>query len=502
MQNLSNTSLGQYQLIEVIGRGRISTVYKAYQPALRRFVAIKVLQHLDLLGATRFEREAHMIARLHHPNILPIFDYGQQDDLRYFVTLYVEHSVTLSNLLSDESVDLVAALHMIKHLLAGLEYAHSHGIIHRDIKPSNILLPSPTWPLLADFGIAKLMDDLRQLTPPGQTVGTVAYMAPELARGLPADARSDLYSVGIVLYELLTGQVPFDGITPAAVLNMQIHAEPPRPRSLNRELPLEIEALLLHALAKDPAARYQSAADMATDLEQLAARLEHERTLAELLNVPAISSIATNYTTRKLSPDSRSTEAAELRGAAEQVIYNHPDPRPGNVRSTSAPKDRVAALGLHFSPLFILVIVVSLIGGGLAAFLLRSRTIDGQQPLRPATTQAARTPTSIVTPAETMGDSLPVFPAAVPGLPESSSPASPALPSLPPQEQASPALPLPAVTSTPSPSDQTVPTLETPLMPTLPQPDPSPALSPVPPAQIPIEPGQPATPPTLPTASA
>ncbi|MBV9789569.1 MAG: serine/threonine protein kinase, partial [Chloroflexi bacterium] len=297
---MSNTSLGQYTLIEVIGRGRLSTVYKAYQPSLRRFVAIKVLQNLDLLGAARFEREAQIVAQLHHPNILQIFDYGQQDELRYFVSQYIDNSVTLSDRLVAERMPPIAALGLIRHLLAGLAYAHARGIIHRDIKPSNILLPTPEWPLLADFGIAKLLDDRRQLTPPGQTVGTVAYMAPELARGQTIDARADLYSVGVVLFELLTGRAPFDAITPSAVLHMHIHAEPPSPRSLNQDLSVEVERVLLRALAKDPAARYQSAEEMADDLDQVIAHLEREQTLVALLGTPAPTAV---YTTRKLAPD-------------------------------------------------------------------------------------------------------------------------------------------------------------------------------------------------------
>src|SRR5690242_11531403 len=160
MNNLINSYLGQYLIIEVIGRGSTSVVYKALQSSLNRFVAVKVLlRNLDLQLASRFRREAHAIAQLQHPNILPIYDYGQQDGLHYFVIQYIENGVTLHDLMSRRAIELLASLRLIGHLLAALDYAHARGVIHRDIKPSNILMLTPDWPILADFGIAKLIDD-------------------------------------------------------------------------------------------------------------------------------------------------------------------------------------------------------------------------------------------------------------------------------------------------------------------------------------------------------
>lgn len=488
MQNLSNTSLGQYQLIEVIGRGRMSTVYKAYQPSLRRFVAIKVFQNLDILGATRFEREAQVVAQLHHPNILPIFDYGQQDELRYFVMQYIAESVTLSDLLIQEQMQPVAALDMMKHLLAGLAYAHSHGIIHRDIKPSNILLPTPTWPLLADFGIAKLLDDLRQLTPPGQTVGTVAYMAPELARGLPVDARSDLYSVGVVLYELLTGQAPFDAITPSAVLNMHIHAAPPPPRSLNQELPVEVETVLLRALVKDPAARYQSATEMAEDLDRVVAHLEREHTLVALLGSPAPASVATAYTTRKLEPESQ----------APHMEAGDPDSDRAEATTSGSRRSQVAAVPGRNSfratwgigPVFMAVVAVSLISGMLAAYLVRRYAPENDRIPGPATMEATRTATPFAIHEQDMNPGATILPADMSGSEAQQPVLSPAMPTvleLPSQEQPSPAMPPNESTSTSMPLDQPVPTLQPALMPTLPAEPPSAIPTPATPAEAPTE---------------
>lgn len=260
-------TIGQYEIVGVLGRGSTSTVYQAFQPALGRYVAVKVLlPRLDPAFAARFEREAQAIGRLQHPNILPIYDYGIEDGQPYVVLQYVENGTTLADLLTGRPIEASAALRLIGHVLAGLDYAHARGVVHRDIKPSNIMMPAPTWPLLADFGIAKLLHDSRQITPPGQTVGTAIYMAPERAAGKPADARSDLYAVGVILYEMVTGRVPFTSHSPMAVLRQHMQDPPPSPRSLNPDLPEPVELVLDRALQKSPDDRYQTADEMAQDL--------------------------------------------------------------------------------------------------------------------------------------------------------------------------------------------------------------------------------------------
>lgn len=277
MSDLINTYLGQYHLIEAIGHGGMATVYKAYQESLDRHVAVKVLlSNRDPQFAVRFKREARAIAALQHHNILPIYDYGEQNGLLYFVLQYVENGITLHDQLGAPMAP-AQALRLISHVLAALEYAHARGVIHRDLKPANILLPSPNWALLADFGIAKLMNDSQHLTMTGFIIGTAAYMAPEQAAGRPIDARTDLYSLGVVLYEMLTGRVPFDSDTPMAVLTKHVYEAPPPPRSINPNIAPAVEAVLLRALAKDPAARYQSAAEMAEDVEHIAAQFERPR---------------------------------------------------------------------------------------------------------------------------------------------------------------------------------------------------------------------------------
>src|SRR5215211_3934324 len=268
MTNIDNTQLGQYKLIEAIGHGGMATVYKAYQESLDRYVAVKVLlSNRDPQFAARFKREARAIAALQHHNILPIYDYGEQNGLLYFVMQYVDTGITLHDMLGRPLAP-VEALRLIGHVLHALDYAHTRGVIHRDIKPANILLPSPTWALLADFGIAKLLNDSQHLTMTGFIIGTAAYMAPEQAAGKPIDARTDLYSLGVVLYEMLTGRVPFDAETPMAMLTKHVYEPPPRPQMLNPDLSPLLETVLLRALEKDPHERYQSAEEMAADLER------------------------------------------------------------------------------------------------------------------------------------------------------------------------------------------------------------------------------------------
>jgi serine/threonine protein kinase len=277
MSELVGRQLGQYQLRELVRQGGMATVYKAHQPSLDRWVAVKVLDRPDdPQFVARFGAEARAIARFQHPNIIPVHDYGEQDGHLYLVVTYVEDGRSLSDMVGDP-MPPARALGLGIHLLAGLGYAHERGVVHRDIKPANVLLPTPDWPMLADFGIAKLLlEGGEGLTQTGMVVGTAAYMAPEQAFGLKVDQRTDLYAVGVVLYELVTGRVPFDDETPMMVLMKQAY-EPPEPaRSVNPDLPVEVDHLLTRALAKEPGERFQSAEEMTlairTALGELPAR--------------------------------------------------------------------------------------------------------------------------------------------------------------------------------------------------------------------------------------
>ncbi|MBN1995368.1 MAG: SUMF1/EgtB/PvdO family nonheme iron enzyme [Anaerolineae bacterium] len=269
--DLTGTSIGQYHVIEQLGHGGMATVYKARQPSLDRYVAIKVLK-ADLAHAegfvARFEREARTIARLRHRNILTIFDYGHEQDLFYLVMEYVGGG-TLKERLGWPQ-DLGYAVNMISQMGNALAHAHRLGMIHRDVKPANILLVEEDWPLLSDFGLAKMVQDTLQLTMSGASVGTPQYMSPEQAQSFPVDQRSDIYSLGVVLYEAVTGQPPFGLDSPMAVVLKHISDPVTPPCKLRSDLPNEIERVILKALAKDPANRYQRMEDFVTDLQKAA----------------------------------------------------------------------------------------------------------------------------------------------------------------------------------------------------------------------------------------
>ncbi|HEY3193686.1 MAG TPA: HD domain-containing phosphohydrolase [Candidatus Dormibacteraeota bacterium] len=262
MSLANGAALGPYRIVDRIGRGGMATVYKAYHPALDRFVAIKVLPDFfaeDEIYRQRFQDEARSVARLRHPNILSVFDFGQENGITYLVLELVAGG-TLGDRLRDrmELQDVVA---LLRPLASALDHAHALGVLHRDIKPSNILIHENGTPVLADFGLAKMADSIRKLTASGTVMGTPEYMSPEQAAGEPFGPPSDLYSLAVVAYEMLTGRVPFQADTPAAVLLSHMNkAMPPTPE-LAGELSNHVEATLRRALAKVPSDRYHSASE-------------------------------------------------------------------------------------------------------------------------------------------------------------------------------------------------------------------------------------------------
>jgi serine/threonine protein kinase len=267
---LSGQTLGQYRLMERLGRGGMATVYKAYQPSLDRYVAVKVLPQYfahDPEFAARFEREAKAIAKLDHPNILPVYDYGRAKNITYIVMKYVEAGTLKKKLGEPLSLDTVVDI--ISQVAGALDHAHKQGVVHRDVKPSNVLMDAEGWALLADFGLARMVEATVQLTKTGVGVGTPAYMSPEQGQGIGVNARSDVYSLGVMLYEMLTGRVPYEAETPMAVVIKHITAPLPLPRQMNPTIPEEVERVVLKALAKAPQDRYQRAGEMVEALEKV-----------------------------------------------------------------------------------------------------------------------------------------------------------------------------------------------------------------------------------------
>lgn len=270
MENLTGKQLGPYRIVEPLGEGGMAAVYKAFQPGVERHVALKILpSHLakNPEFVTRFKREAGMLAQLQHPHLLPVFDYGESDGYTYIVMPLLK-SGTLDEMLTGKPLPDTQIEHIMSQLGSALDYAHSKGIIHRDIKPSNVLIDEQGNCLLTDFGIAKMVEGQDKLTSTGTIVGTPAYMSPEHGAGKSLDKRSDIYSLGVILFELVTGRVPFRAETPVAVVVKHMHDPLPMPRTLNSGLSDAVEAVVLKALAKNPADRYATTGDMAKALGQ------------------------------------------------------------------------------------------------------------------------------------------------------------------------------------------------------------------------------------------
>ena len=265
MADLSGKTFGQYQLTEPISSGGMATIYKAYQPALDRVVAIKVLPEYLLAQAgflERFKIEAQAIAKLDHPHILPVYDYGEAERTPYLVMKYVPGG-TLKDLMAQGPLDARQTAQLLRQIAEALDHAHQQGIVHRDVKPSNVLLQDGKWALLMDFGLAKLLTSTSNITASGTGVGTPDYMSPEQAQGLAVDQRTDIYSLGIVLYQMLTGEVPFHAETPMAVMLKQIVETPSLPHLRNPNIRPAVDDVIMKAIAKSPADRYARATDLA-----------------------------------------------------------------------------------------------------------------------------------------------------------------------------------------------------------------------------------------------
>jgi serine/threonine protein kinase len=268
MSDLVGKRLGQYDILNPIGQGGMATVYKARQESMERDVAVKVIigqlaTNPDFIA--RFEREARLIAKLQHPHILPVYDFGRDENLLYLVMRLVEGG-SLDQRLTAGALPINQALRMFTQVASALTYAHDLGIIHRDLKPNNILLDKHDNPYLTDFGIAKIMADRSGLTATGAVMGTPSYMAPEQWRGDSVDARTDVYALGCMLYEMLTGDLPFKGDTPFALMYKHFDSMPPSPRTINPDIPDAVGYVISRAIAKDQEERYPSADEMAEDL--------------------------------------------------------------------------------------------------------------------------------------------------------------------------------------------------------------------------------------------
>jgi serine/threonine protein kinase len=260
----------RYRVDELIGRGGMATVYRGTDQVLGRSVAVKVLAEQlaqDPNFVERFRREAQAAAGLSHPGVVSVFDTGSDDGIHYIVMELLEGRTLEEITRAEGRVAPGRAVDIASAVCAALSEAHRQGLVHRDVKPANIMIAPGGAVKVMDFGIARALAS-NTLTQTAMTLGTAAYLSPEQARGDPVDARSDLYSLGVVLYEMLTGRPPFEADSPLAVAYKHVREEPPPPSALNEELGPAVEAVVLRAMAKDPASRYQTADEMRQDLER------------------------------------------------------------------------------------------------------------------------------------------------------------------------------------------------------------------------------------------
>lgn len=267
--------LGKYEIMEEVGRGGFSVVYRALDTSLHnRPVALKVLHRHLLVDPTfvqRLQHEAGAAANLRHPNIVVVHEIGEVEGVYYIAMEYLPGSA-LDDLIREEgALTLNRAVKITKQMASALDYAHDEGFIHRDVKSGNIVVSEGDHATLTDFGLVRAAEGT-MLTSAGEVMGTPEYMSPEQAESQEIDYRTDLYSLGIVAYEMLTGQVPFKGDTTAATLYLQVHEKPPRPREMNSSVPRRVERVLLKALAKDVERRYKSGQEFAEALEKAVPR--------------------------------------------------------------------------------------------------------------------------------------------------------------------------------------------------------------------------------------
>jgi serine/threonine protein kinase/tetratricopeptide (TPR) repeat protein len=267
------TKLGSYEIIEEIGKGGMATVYRAYQPTVGRHVAVKVIKKSiaeDEVSMVRFRREARLIARLEHPHLLPIYDFDDAHDPPYIVMRYMEGG-TLKDVLRRGQIPFEEIGYLLRQIAAALDYAHRQGIVHRDIKPSNIMIDREGNAFVADFGIARPVamtkaDTGQDLTQSGSLIGTPDYMAPEQAMGREVSHQTDIYSLGVILFEMLTGQLPYQADSPMGVAIQHIEEPVPSACALNGSLPCATDEVLQRAMAKDPADRHQSVSELTEDI--------------------------------------------------------------------------------------------------------------------------------------------------------------------------------------------------------------------------------------------
>jgi hypothetical protein len=338
-------------------------VYRAYHPQLERTGAVKVLQAItpDPDTVARFRHEAQAIARLRHPNILDVYDFGEHQGTPYMIVEYVAGG-SLAGRLQQGPIDQATAIKFLRGIASGLDYAHANGVVHRDVKPANVLLTTDDTPVLADFGLAKLMQGSSLKSMTGVTTGTPAYMAPEQVTGSQVGPPADRYALASIAYEMLTGVIPFDGEALLELLYAQVHREPPPPSSRNPSLSPACDAVIMRGLAKNPAARWESCTAF---VDALAAGLAMRTgPVAAKTMVMAAAAVAS---TVPLAPSPLAAPTAPLPAPAAGAAVAQPPP--------AAPAKRRSRKGA-IAILAAAIIVLLLIGAVLVSAAGRQTTLS------------------------------------------------------------------------------------------------------------------------------
>jgi serine/threonine-protein kinase len=289
--DLIGKTIGGYEVIRLLGQGGMARVYLARQQSMNRYVALKMLPKQYLNDDTylqRFEREIKIVSQLEHRSIIPVHDYGEHHGVPYIVMRYMPAG-SVDDLLQNGALTLDKTLNIVAQIAPALDYAHTRDVLHRDLKPGNVLLDDDGGAFITDFGIARVTNTgISAITTQG-VVGTPSYMSPEQAQGKKLDGRSDVYSLGVMLFEMATGKRPFESDTPYSIAVMQVTTPPPMPRSYNPELPSSVESVILRALRKNPDDRYQTALSLSEALKMAIERPETGHDTEPSMKKPSVS---------------------------------------------------------------------------------------------------------------------------------------------------------------------------------------------------------------------